>query len=155
MAEKFLDMSGLTYYDGKVKAELAKKADKDEIPTKVSELANDAGYLTSYAETDPTVPAWAKEENKPTYTAAEVGAIPASEADTFAKKSDLANVYKYKGSVADVDSLPNADLTEGDVYNVEEDGMNYAWTGETWDALGMSFTIDSITNAEIDALFTE
>ena len=34
------------------------------------------GYLTSYTETDPTVPAWAKAESKPTYTAAEVGALP-------------------------------------------------------------------------------
>lgn len=33
------------------------------------------GYITQ--ETDPTVPAWAKEPNKPTYTAAEVGALPA------------------------------------------------------------------------------
>lgn len=32
--------------------------------------------LTSYTETDPTVPAWAKEKNKPTYTASEVGALP-------------------------------------------------------------------------------
>lgn len=31
-------------------------------------------YLTS--ETDPTVPAWAKAANKPTYTPAEVGAVP-------------------------------------------------------------------------------
>jgi hypothetical protein len=30
-------------------------------------------------ETDPTVPVWAKAVNKPTYTAAEVGAIPASD----------------------------------------------------------------------------
>ena len=37
---------------------------------------NDKGYLTSYTETDPTVPAWAKQPTKPTYTAAEVGAIP-------------------------------------------------------------------------------
>lgn len=29
------------------------------------------------AETDPTVPAWAKASTKPTYTASEVGAIPA------------------------------------------------------------------------------
>jgi hypothetical protein len=34
------------------------------------------GYLTSYAETDPTVPSWAKASSKPTYTAAEVGALP-------------------------------------------------------------------------------
>ena len=69
------------------------------VPTKVSELTNDSGfltsipseyitetelnakkYLTSYTETDPTVPSWAKQPNKPTYTAAEVGALPA---DTY------------------------------------------------------------------------
>ena len=32
--------------------------------------------LTSYTETDPTVPAWAKASAKPTYTASEVGALP-------------------------------------------------------------------------------
>lgn len=32
--------------------------------------------LQSYAETDPTVPAWAKAASKPTYTASEVGAVP-------------------------------------------------------------------------------
>ena len=35
-----------------------------------------ASALTSYTETDPTVPAWAKAENKPTYTASEDGALP-------------------------------------------------------------------------------
>ena len=37
----------------------------------ISKLTNDAGYLNK--ETDPTVPAWAKEASKPTYTKAEVG----------------------------------------------------------------------------------
>lgn len=50
------------------------------VPTKVSELTNDSGYLTSFTETDPTVPAWAKAESKPSYTASEVGAAPASHA---------------------------------------------------------------------------
>lgn len=38
-----------------------------------------ASYLTEHpvTETDPTVPAWAKEDSKPTYTAAEVGALSA------------------------------------------------------------------------------
>lgn len=49
---------------------LAKTTD---IPTKVSELQNDRGYLSE--ETDPTVPSWAKQPNKPTYTASEVGAL--------------------------------------------------------------------------------
>ena len=34
--------------------------------------------IPSLTETDPTVPSWAKQANKPTYTAAEVGALPAS-----------------------------------------------------------------------------
>ena len=48
------------------------------VPTKVSELTNDSGYLTSFTETDPTVPAWAKAKSKPSYTASEVGAVPTS-----------------------------------------------------------------------------
>ena len=43
------------------------------VPTKLSEFDNDKGYLTSYTETDPTVSAWAKEPNKPSYTKAEIG----------------------------------------------------------------------------------
>ena len=46
---------------------------KPDIPTKTSDLTNDAGYLTSYTETDPTVPSWAKASTKPTYTKSEVG----------------------------------------------------------------------------------
>ena len=49
------------------------------VPTKVSELTNDSGYLTSYTETDPTVPAWAKASRKPTYTASEVDAYSKAE----------------------------------------------------------------------------
>lgn len=36
-----------------------------------------AEHPMNVQETDPTVPAWAKQPNKPTYTAAEVGAMPA------------------------------------------------------------------------------
>lgn len=43
------------------------------VPTKVSDLDNDIGFITSYTETDPTVPSWAKELNKPSYTKSEVG----------------------------------------------------------------------------------
>lgn len=35
----------------------------------------DTGVKAEYTETDPTVPAWAKEPTKPTYTASEVGAV--------------------------------------------------------------------------------
>ncbi len=75
-----------------------------------------------------------------------------SAAGDYAKKSDLANVYKYKGSVKTTADLPTG-ATGGDVYNVEADGMNYGWTGEAWDALGATFTIEEITDAEINAMF--
>lgn len=106
-------LDGLYNYDdsvlrtamGDVLHILPSKADKSEIPsiiglaktsdipTKVSQLANDSKYLTaipdayiteeelisknyitSFTETDPTVPSWAKQATKPSYTADEVGA---------------------------------------------------------------------------------
>ena len=59
-------------------AEFAEKLAK-ELPTKLSQLTNDAGFIKDYTETDPTVPAWAKQETKPAYTAAEVGAVTPEE----------------------------------------------------------------------------
>ncbi len=46
------------------------------VPTNVSAFTNDAGYITGYTETDPTVPAWAKETNKPTYNYTEIANTP-------------------------------------------------------------------------------
>ena len=53
-------------------------SDIPTVPTNVSDFTNDAGYITGYTETDPTVPSWAKAPTKPTYTASEVGALPSS-----------------------------------------------------------------------------
>ena len=47
----------------------------------------------------------------------------------------ISTVYKYKGSVATYDKLPSSDQQVGDVWNVESDGHNYAWTGTEWDRL--------------------
>lgn len=74
-------------------------------------------------------------------------------ASDYALKTDIVNVYKYKGSVATVADLPSSEQTAGDVYDVQERGINYAWNGTAWDPLGEVFTINEITNAEIDALF--
>lgn len=48
------------------------------VPTNVSAFINDAGYLTSFTESDPTVPSWAKATTKPSYTYTEVGAAASS-----------------------------------------------------------------------------
>ena len=105
------------------------------VPTKVSQLTNDKGYITGYTETDPTVPAWAKAATKPTYTANEVGAIPkGGDGDYFLKghlsfessASDLsfssggikATVYEQEGLEAPV-SRPIITVTTSDT-----DGSN-------------------------------
>lgn len=80
------------------------------------------------------------------------------DASTYALKSDITGMYKYKGSVADATKLPTTGQTTGDVYNIETAsayggaGMNVAWDGSKWDPLGEIFTITSITNAEIDTI---
>ena len=79
-------------------------------------------------------------------------------ASTYAKKSDITNMYRYKGSVAAAANLPTTGLTAGDVYNIDAAssygpaGTNVAWTGSAWDALGGLLTIDAITNAELDEI---
>lgn len=146
VAKLFADLGELAYQDGVARDSLdaAVKASLDKADS----------ALQSYTETDPTVPAWAKQAVKPAYTAAEVGAIPAADADTFAKKSDLTSVYKYKGSVAAAAQLPASGNETGDVWNVEDTDMNYGWTGSSWDPLGQMFSVDSITNGEIDTILS-
>ena len=59
--------------------DLSNKPTIPTVPTNVSSFNNDAGYLTSYTESDPTIKSWAKAETKPTYTASEVGATTAAD----------------------------------------------------------------------------
>lgn len=63
---------------------------RDAIPTKVSQLANDSQFITQ--ESDPTVPAWAKQPNKPSYVASEVGAEPAGTSSTVVSQHNTSNV---------------------------------------------------------------
>ena len=73
-------------------------------------------------------------------------------ASTYALKTDISGMYKYKGSVATYASLPSTGQSTGDVWNVESDGMNYAWDGTGWDNLGAVFQIQDITNSDIDTI---
>ena len=76
----------------------------------------------------------------------------------------VASAYKYKGTVADYASLSEKEDTavEGDVWNTEDSGQNYAWTGNAWDSLGATFDasefvkeseLTSLTNEDIDSIF--
>ncbi|MBR5583175.1 MAG: hypothetical protein IKW21_01455, partial [Lachnospiraceae bacterium] len=59
-------------------------------------------------ETDPTVPAWAKQPNKPTYTAAEVGALP-STTKIPSKTSDLTNDSDF------ITTIPSEYVTDSEL----------------------------------------
>lgn len=48
----------------------------------------------------------------------------------------VSSAYKYKGSVANQEALPESPDV-GDVYNLEDTGANVAWDGSKWDNLGM------------------
>ena len=55
----------------------------------------------------------------------------------------LLSVLDYKGTVDTEASLPE-DAALGDVYNVTDTGMNYAWNGTQWDALGAVTTLATL-----------
>lgn len=67
---------------------------------------------------------------------------------TYAKKSDITNVYKFKGTKNTYNDLPKTDKVTGDVWNITTADANYgikagdnvAWNGTEWDNL--SGTVD-------------
>lgn len=167
---KFLDSNGVLYLWGKIKALASGKVDKAEgkglssndftaeektklaglenytLPAATAERLGGVKVGAGLTVTDGVLSAtgggtadsvdWSSVRNKP----------------DLALKSDLSTVYKYKGSKVNYAALPESGNAVGDVWNAEDTGMNYAWTGEGWDALGAAFEIQAITNEEIDAL---
>lgn len=127
------------------------------VPTKVSELTNDSGYLTNYTETDPTVPAWAKESSKPTYTADEVGAAPSSHAiDTtvhitsdertaWNAKADAP--FKPSGKSYLTFSSPNIfTLAVGDATKHWDGTLEYFASNKTWTVWDGTTTLSAVDN---------
>ena len=60
---------------------------------------------------------------------------------------NISSAYIYKGTVADFSSLPTT-AEIGHVYNVKDGGMNYAWTGTEWDALGPTIDLTPYVKEE-------
>lgn len=106
---------------------------KPTIPSKTSDLTNDSGFVTS--ESDPTVPSWAKQSNKPTYTAQEVGALPANTPIPSASDTTpLMNGVGNSGSAstfARADHRHPSDTTKQDVINDLADIRSGASKGST------------------------
>lgn len=170
---KFLDENGLLYLWGKIKALAGGKVDKetgkglstnDFTTAEKSKLEGLENYTLPAASAD--VLGGVKVGAGLAVNQGVLSATGGGTADAvdwsnvlnkpdLALKSDLASLYRYKGSVSNYASLPTTGNTVGDVWNVSATGMNYAWTGGDWDALGQEFQIEAITNGEIDAITGE
>ena len=95
-----------------------------------SDIPDVSGFITS--ETDPTVPAWAKESTKPSYTASEVGAQPTLVSGTNIKTVNnesllgSGNIEIQGGgehvelTQAEYDALSQAEKENGTVYYIPD-----------------------------------
>lgn len=72
----------------------------------------------------------------------------------------VAGAYVYKGTCTYA-NLPSSGQAIGDVWNVTDAynnvpaGTNYAWNGSVWDPLSGSFTIDTMSTADVTSAITE
>lgn len=87
-----------------------------------------------------------------------IASLPTSTDLGEAIAAAMRSVYTYKGSVASATNLPTGygEDQAGWVYNLEDTGMNVAWTGSKWDPLGQeSFQIDLITPEEYQSILND
>ena len=154
LIEKFNSISSIDTSNLATKDELDTKANKTDVYTK-SEI-DSKNYLTS--ESDPTVPDWAKQPNKPTYTAREVGALPDTtvipDISPLATKEELASSLNGKADKTEVYTKSEIDnkgfLTE------HQSLENYALKTDIPDISNLAtkdevaFKIDVYTKTEVD-----
>ena len=88
---------------------------------------------------DAAVPAWAKAANKPTYTAAEVGATTTTQVNSLIA-SAIGDINSFE--VAIVDSLPTENIDTHTIYFISNSGSNpnsydeYMYINSAWEKIG-------------------
>ena len=167
-----------------VNIDLSGKANTTDIPTDLSDLTNTSAdpYATqAYVDQNGgKIDVIKVNGTAQTITNKEVDlAIPTNVSDltndsnfqtdtqvAAAISSAVSSAYEYKGAVATVADLPSTGQAIGDVYDVQATGMNYAWNGTAWDALGQyvdtsvlwtsvagqTNTLEAMTVAEVNAI---
>lgn len=61
-------------------------------------------------------------------------------------------VYKFKGNVPTYADLPATNQVVGDVYNVNDTGINFAWNGTEWDNIG---GVEPLATGDNDGLLSK
>lgn len=149
---KYLDLEGLKLYDKKLKEYInwdsAYQKPEDGIPfedleASVQQSLNKADTALQ-VETDPTVPAWAKENTKPSYTASEVGAVPITR--TVNGKELSSNIVL---TASDVNALPSDTVIPSALSDLSDDSNHRTVTDadiENWNSKTSNIgTITGIT----------
>ena len=92
-------------------------------------------HPVEFTETDPTVPDWAKQPNKPTYTAAEVGTYSSDSIDKYldekANVDDVFLIMHQKANQSEVNDGLDKKADKADTYTkTEVDNLIYSAIGE-------------------------
>ena len=137
---KKLDTATHEAYVSTVNTELGKKlatatytADKATFATK-TELTQGLSAKANASDLTSLMP-----KTGGAFTGAVTVQAPTADMHPATKKyvdAAVSAVYKYKGSVSTEAELPEDSQVTGDVWNVEDTGMNVAWDGTKWDKLG-------------------
>ena len=156
MANKYyLDQDGVRLLVQNFNDNLSAKVDKADMSAYATkaELNNVSVDLTGYATENYVNNQIA---NIPIYDDSEL------QSAVSALEGQMTGIYHYRGSVADLAALQAIENPEnGDVYNLEDTGMNAAWNGTAWDDFGTivdlsgyakSEDIIAITRAELNSI---
>ena len=151
---KYLTYDGFSYFWSKLKTLFAGKVDvvagkqlstNDYTTTEKQKLAN------IQAEAQVNVIETVQVNGSPLTPSAKTVNIDLS---TYALKSDITAVLKYKGTKATVAELPQSNNTVGDVWFVTENSAEYAWEGTKWEVLGGSTDLSAyLTKSEASSKY--
>ena len=143
--------------------------DTPTVPTNISQLTNDTGYLTSVpsqyvtetelnakgylkSETDPTVPSWAKASKKPTYTYSEITDKPILVGQNVEGTGyTINNAYVAAGEGAEIFNDYENNKASGRYSHAE--GQNTTASGIQSHAEGC-YTTASAQNSHVEGYFS-
>lgn len=124
--------------------------DNTEQKVKNVKVKNVSKYTESKFPTIPTVPEWAKAEEKPTYTASEVGALPDT-TEIPKNLSDLQDDAEHR-TVTDTEKQSwNANLPNTQALTITYNGRTYTYNGSE----AVAITIETGGIERIEKLYTD
>lgn len=158
-------VSSVTVSNGNLVVTFNTDAGREDITLALTEIFNpnnyytktdaDGKFLTGYTETDPTVPAWAKAASKPSYTAAEVGAMATSERSNYSTTAHTHEQYSVTSHTHSQYSLTSHTHTAAEVgamaTSERENYLTTATTIPTESTIsGSGFTKNAITGINVN-----